>query len=307
MGKNTLNKIDDLLAKNQWADAADLLEDFLDELVDQDADDKDVDVLIPRLVIALNHCQRYRDSFDYAVDDANLFLEDINKAKAWVTAALGAGQFIDARLFISSCEPSWREVLTDMVDKAEEEYRTNSAASLKTQLQAFYHLGDKPVVEQSKLLKESHKLPLKEFLVGIQFLLRDPFTNPLLRSNIIELLQQLQVNEKIKYLWIDKKEHEVIPNQITEITKDKAIVQALKELASRRSHLDPLWYMDRQKQLSMQGMLLYPRIDKVITDPVAWIDALVSDEDTDKKLNPEIIDWQNKLETEINSLASKLF
>lgn len=302
MAKQMLQRADRLLAAHQWSTAVSVLK----KLLDQRQDDRDEAGLVPRMVVALNHCHRFREAFDYASEVPGQFITSISQATVWLQAALGAKQFIDARLFITYCDEAWQESLLELVEQAEEKARQSSAASLKTQLQSFYHLGDQPVVQQSQLLNDGHKLPLAEYLMGAKFLLRDPFTNAFVRSNIIYLLQQLQVKEAVKYLWLDDKEYSVVPADLGSLEHDPSLNSAQQALKKRLADSDPVKYLAMTNQLNLQGMLLYPRIGEVITDPTGWVAILLGDSQADDPAAQAMADWQKKLNKELKLLESKI-
>lgn len=295
-----LTRADQLLEKHQWKSALPILQN----LEENDYGEGN-DILLPRLAQAFNGCKRYQESFDYIADNEEIFLNDMDTAQTWLTAALGAGEFIPARLFVRRCPKEWQNDFFKQVEQAESLAHQTSANSIQNELKTFYHLGDKPVTEQSKYMEDGMKLPLDDFLTGTKFLLRDPFTNAFIRSNLIEYLNQLGIDENIKYLWIDQKEYEVNPAKVPDLGKDPALLQTHRELKQRLSH-DPVRQFHLANQLSMQAMLLYPRVGTAITDPKTWVDGLVSSNEDQDSVPDSIKNWQKKLNKEIDSLEHKI-
>lgn len=300
MNTKDLRRADQLLKKQQWRDALSILQ----RLEDNDYGEGN-DILLPRLAQALNGCKRYQQSFDYIADNADSFLTDKEKASIWLTAALGAGEFIPARLYIQQCQKAWQGDFLQQIENAEDLAHQTSTNSIQSELKTFYHLGDKPVTEQSKYIADGMRLPLSDFVTGSKFLLRDPFTNAFIRSNLIEYLNQLGVNEKIKYLWVDQKEYEVNPAKINDLGKEPILLKTQQELKERLAH-DPVQQVHMAGQLSMQAMLLYPRLNKIIDDPKAWVDGLLASDDQSNPAPTSVRKWQKKLNREIESLEDKI-
>lgn len=298
--ERVLARADRLLAKHQWKTAVPMLKDLEDNSTGEDDD-----ILLPRLAEALNGAGRFVESFDYIADNQGLFSDDLTSATTWLTAALGAGQFIDARVFIHNCPSSWHDSLMELVEEAEKKAHQTSAVSIKNQLKAFYHLGDKPVPDQSKLMAGGWKLPLVDFVTGAKFLLRDPFTNALIRSNLIETLHQLDFDEEVKYLWIDQKEYTVNPARTNDLGDDNALNQAKADLKEQLRD-DPILTVHLGSQLDMEGMLLYPQVGRVISDPHEWASALVASQQGKPIHNEKIKKWQEKLNHEIQSLSEQI-
>ncbi|MBB1062314.1 hypothetical protein [Limosilactobacillus fastidiosus] len=286
-------KAKQLSIENKWRDAAAI---FLD-LRDQVDDEK----IIMGATKALYNSNQFKLAYQVAVQSAQVFANDLDFL---VQVCLKAQHFISTRALILRYPEEVVNKLLPLVQETESKYRQEFKATVQNQLRAFYHLGDYPLVEQQKRLLAADQLPLADFIVGAKFLLRDPFTQQLVKADILNILQQIKCQEKIAMLCIDEKEHQVIPAKLPTAYQNSLIIECQKILKAQLEQTDPQILRALLIQLDLQSILLNPLIDEVITDPSEWVKVMLKRATTGEysSENKHIIHWQKKLNKFIDKL-----
>lgn len=184
-----------LVDEEQWQDASEILEGLVTEV-----DDSEVGRLT---IIALYHTQQFTRACTYLFEYLEVMFDDFTDAQIAISILVQNELFILARQVISSLS-QWQDELLSLVVAGEEKSRQEYQETLQARLRDFYHLGDYSLTEQQSRLQAGFKLPLNEFITGSKFLLRDPYTHPLVKSSLVELLCKLQVNDPVTIYWLDK-------------------------------------------------------------------------------------------------------
>ena len=158
-----------LMTDEKWLEASSLLEDLINE---QPSDD-----VTKALVLALYRAKQYARAFVYFAEQAEVFTGDKGHARLAVHLLLHNQSYIAARLFITDLPLDWQDEFETLIAEAEQTAEEKFQTTIQTALRSFYHLGDCPLNEQQERLGAARQLPLKEYLTGAQFLLRDPYAH----------------------------------------------------------------------------------------------------------------------------------
>lgn len=210
-----------------------------------------------------------------AEDRVDDYLQSREGAYQLILLEIAGQQFITARRQ-AAFVPQWSQDLTAKISQAEKQAEAATATTLKTRLKSFYHLGDGSFREQRQRLIEAEQLPLKMYLTGALFLLRDPFAKPLIKSSILETLQPLKINQEATMLWIDQREYSLNLRELQPLTKVSEVVTMQKMLDEKYGQLDPSTLAAMTDELQLQMIFLYPFISKAVTSPQDWVTALTS-------------------------------
>lgn len=287
----------ELLAKEQWQPASEVLEGLVNDV--------DSPVVGRLTIIALYHAKQYTRACSYLFEYLDLMVEELADAQIAVDIFVQNELFILARQVVNSL-PEWRAQLMPLIEAGEQRTESKYQETMQTQLRDFYHLGDYPLPEQQSRLQAAFKLPLAEFLTGAKFLLRDPFTHPLVKSSLVELLCKLRVNEQVTYYWLDKKEYPVVPTALVPLKDHPLVIAGKREINHQIGDQNPQTAQAAVQEFQLQVMFLYPRLDAVITDIDVWVDLLIARLEGQKISVPtRVSEWQERLATMIDELIEK--
>lgn len=261
-------------------------------------------VIVKKQVLVLVHLHQYVQAQNLVFDQPTLFLGTQVDAKLALQVLLANQHFIKARLFITGAPQTWQTELKQLITDSEQAAELKYQATIKQTLQQFYHLGDGNIRQQRERLDNAYNLPLNDFLLGTRFVLRDPFVQPLIKSDILEKLRAIGVATSVTYLWLDNHEYQVIPAQL-KASDDLPIVHAVRRtLRKRLANQDIMRYQLASQQFNLQIMFLFPRITTVITDPQRWVAVLLATIDGQKiPTTDQAVKWQQLITTRINELA----
>ncbi len=261
-------------------------------------------VIVKKQVLVLVHLHQYVQAQNLVFDQPTLFLGTQVDAKLALQVLLANQHFIKARLFITGAPQTWQTELKQLITDSEQAAELKYQATIKQTLQQFYHLGDGNIRQQRERLDNAYNLPLNDFLLGTRFVLRDPFVQPLIKSDILEKLRAIGVATSVTYLWLDNHEYQVIPAQL-KASDDLPIVHAVRRtLRKRLANQDIMCYQLASQQFNLQIMFLFPRITTVITDPQRWVAVLLATIDGQKiPTTDQAVKWQQLITTRINELA----
>ncbi|MBD5806022.1 hypothetical protein EAI26_05025 [Lactobacillus sp. 0.1XD8-4] len=286
-----------LISDEKWQEASGLLEDLVN-----DVDDSEVGRLT---ILALYHAKQYTRACTYLFEYLEVMFESYADAQIAINILVQNELFILARQVINSLS-QWQDELMPQVIAGEKKSRQEYQETLQARLREFYHLGDYSLPEQQTRLQAAFKLPLNEFVTGTKFLLRDPYTHPLVKSSLIELLCKLHINDPVTIYWLDKKEYTLIPGDLKPLNT-LPIVREGKNLISKKcGNQNPQTEQMATQEFQLQIMFLYPRVNEVINDINQWVDALIARvEGKNIKINPVIKQWQARLGMMIDELIEK--
>lgn len=258
--------------------------------LDDQVDDKQLRYLYARALIA---DQQYTKAWRLVENDQDFYIADKERQSFYLRLILHNQLFITARLFATKVGS---QAMIAMITHAEQEARLTEAATIRAREKNFYHLGDRPLRGQQERFEEAAKLPLANYIKAAQFVIRDPYVHPLLRSSVIQDLANLQVDQEMTFYWIDEQEYRVNPGKLKALDKIPVVVSIIDRIQDKYGQDDPLSYQSFIQQFHLQLILLYPRIEETIVDEDAWFDVLTSYShtgNTDPIKNAYA--WQSKL------------
>ncbi|WP_302117299.1 hypothetical protein [uncultured Limosilactobacillus sp.] len=286
-----------LVDEEQWQDASEILEGLVTEV-----DDSEVGRLT---IIALYHTQQFTRACTYLFEYLEVMFDDFTDAQIAISILVQNELFILARQVISSLS-QWQDELLSLVVAGEEKSRQEYQETLQARLRDFYHLGDYSLTEQQSRLQAAFKLPLNEFITGSKFLLRDPYTHPLVKSSLVELLCKLQVNDPVTIYWLDKTEYTVIPADLLPLNGLPIVAEGKRLISIKCGNQNPQTERLANQEFQLQVMFLYPRVEQTIVDIDEWINILIGRiEGKTIEEKSDAAKWQSRLGEQIDELMEK--
>ena len=286
-----------LVDEEQWQDASEILEGLVTEV-----DDSEVGRLT---IIALYHTQQFTRACTYLFEYLEVMFDDFTDAQIAISILVQNELFILARQVISSLS-QWQDELLSLVVAGEEKSRQEYQETLRARLRDFYHLGDYSLTEQQSRLQAAFKLPLNEFITGSKFLLRDPYTHPLVKSSLVELLCKLQVNDPVTIYWLDKTEYTVIPADLLPLNGLPIVAEGKRLISIKCGNQNPQTERLANQEFQLQVMFLYPRVEQTIVDIDEWINILIGRiEGKTIEEKSDAAKWQSRLGEQIDELMEK--
>ncbi|GGI62773.1 hypothetical protein [Limosilactobacillus caviae] len=286
-----------LVDEEQWQDASEILEGLVTEV-----DDSEVGRLT---IIALYHTQQFTRACTYLFEYLEVMFDDFTDAQIAISILVQNELFILARQVISSLS-QWQDELLSLVVAGEEKSRQEYQETLQARLRDFYHLGDYSLTEQQSRLQAGFKLPLNEFITGSKFLLRDPYTHPLVKSSLVELLCKLQVNDPVTIYWLDKTEYTVIPADLLPLNGLPIVAEGKRLISIKCGNQNPQTERLANQEFQLQAMFLYPRVEQTIVDIDEWINILIGRiEGKTIEEESDAAKWQSRLGEQIDELMEK--
>ncbi|MBB1123471.1 hypothetical protein [Limosilactobacillus albertensis] len=286
-----------LVDEEQWQDASEILEELVTEV-----DDSEVGRLT---IIALYHTQQFTRACTYLFEYLEVMFDDFTDAQIAISILVQNELFVLARQVISNLS-QWQDKLLSLVVAGEEKSRQEYQETLQARLRDFYHLGDYSLTEQQSRLQAAFKLPLNEFITGSKFLLRDPYTHPLVKSSLVELLCKLQVNDPVTIYWLDKTEYTVIPADLLPLNGLPIVAEGKRLISIKCGNQNPQTERLASQEFQLQVMFLYPRVEQTIVDIDEWINILIGRiEGKTIKEKSGAAKWQSRLGEQIDELMEK--
>lgn len=293
-----LKRIKELLLQQMWSQASSQLEQLY-----QESHQSDINHL---LVEALYMDSQYQMAYEYAAEDLDSYLLTADLYKLVVNVHLKSRHLIKARQFaMSTKHAEWRSTAINGIEEFEQATTKTLAKTYRENLRQFYHLGDTSFVEQRRRFDQADQLPLPQYLIGAKFLLRDPFTHPLVRSSILQVIQSLGIEETVKVHWLDEQEYQIKCQSLVSLNQDPTFISGVVEIKKQVGQTDPLAYQMILQEFQLQAMLCYPLINKVVTDPKEWIKLLIDQFHGRQGSSDEISatkQWQIKLSSLLATL-----
>ncbi|WP_143463202.1 hypothetical protein [Levilactobacillus enshiensis] len=259
------------------------------------------------LVASLYHDQQYAAAEQVAAEQDGIYLQSAKTFQLRLDVALQNQQFIFAREF---CElpaaQDWRAGGLAQIEAAEVASQATLGRTQRVIAKQFYHLGDVSFAEQRQRLERARQLPLLQFMQGVQYLLVDPFLHPLMRATLLEELLRLRTTQPVQLHWLDEQVYTIQTKDLRPVNASQAAAEIQHFLQDQLGQSDPVLAANVQQVVTLQLMMLYPFIDRVITKPVLWVRTLAGlplpDEVSADDLN-RISDWQKRL----NHYSAELF
>lgn len=229
-------------------------------------------------VQALMKEQQYREAFEEALHYEKQYRKDDQVFQLWIQILLKNSLFIPARIALTQLQTTAdAKAVEKQIIALEQDAKLNQVATLQKKLSNFYHIGDQSMLQQRTSLSDADELPLDEYLKGAQFVLRDPFVKPLIRTAVLRTLSDLGVQQKVKFIWLDGHEHEISPAAIPSLKNTKAFQEVLHRLNEKLGQDNPTALQQLQNRFDIQAMILFPYINETIQKPAVWTAVLLGD------------------------------
>lgn len=250
------------------------------------------------LVEALYMHEEYARARSFADEFLDSYLTTDTDYRFLLTLLLRVHEFILAHEIVASIDDeSLQEIGTDMISGAEAEASQSMKTTLTTVAKQFYHMTDYQPSEQQRRFQAALKLPLADFEKGAQFLLLDPYLHPLFMVSILEVLQRVGMATPVSFRWLDDATHKVVPKDLVPLTKLPSYQAVQTQLKQQLASEDPVAYTLISQELRLQLTLAYPFLDRVVTDPAAWVTRLIDVyRGTPSEVDRDTREWQKKLE-----------
>ena len=237
----------------------------------------------------------YIAAYETANEYIRQYIIDNEKFKKYQKAAIFAGmnvklQELSNNIFEYTTESEQKEfdknqqtLLTDYLNK-------NSKLELMKQLS---YLGDFPLFQQRKILKDAYGLSVDDFFINTKKILIDSNIHPLLKSNILDDYRKLNLEETVQYTDYKNTVKILDVRKLKEIEEYKIykkIYKEFKQLPMNDFEKNLKW-----KEIVLKLMVLYPfnDIEQDLEQNLIYI-LLCNDEF--KVLNEQELAFSKKLE-----------
>ncbi|GMA69300.1 hypothetical protein GCM10025879_05460 [Leuconostoc litchii] len=230
-----------------------------------------------RLVTALFMDEQYQLASSYADDFLLNYLDDESNFRMVVALAVQNQNFVYAQqLAVLWDDLNVVEDVLQEIRQAEDRAQETMKTTLDTIARQFYHMSDYDLIAQRDRYESARHLPVAQFVIGAKFLLIDPYALPIIRATLLEDIQKLQIDESIKYRWLDDEIYTVRLTEITPLTDSDIFEEAIALLENRLGHDDPIALEMLSHQLRIELTFLYPQVSDVIVDVEKWVDSTVA-------------------------------
>lgn len=152
-------------------------------------------------------------------------------------------------------------------------------------------------VQQLAAVKDCIALNQDDFLEVSKRLLIDPKVHYLVKALLLEEVASLQGAGTVKILYRNQNMRQVSLNKIRSIPESPLFERLQTILEVKLRHKDPILQMNLLEEMRLSYALLYPFNQEYITDPQAWVDALIY------QYNPEYVSCQNNLQNILQLVA----
>ncbi|GAY74129.1 hypothetical protein [Lentilactobacillus kosonis] len=188
-----------------------------------------------------------------------------------VTTYLNDSQFISARKLVSQLRQPHRNEILDQIVMAEHSYRRNHRHDLVKLQRKLFYIGSHSADLQARIVKEALHLPLTEYLEGVTAVLIDKAGWQVIKTQFLFELISLQIDDQVKFLWLDDQIHTMIPAKIDLNQSMKPLTDSENIIMGEYENNDPITAQLLITQIYQLGNYLFPYAFKVINNPKAWV------------------------------------
>ncbi|MTV81347.1 hypothetical protein [Secundilactobacillus folii] len=247
------------------------------------------------LVKSLFEDQQYQSAYVTMMENLNSYLMDEMHLELMVQVLLAVHQIMMAHILMATL-PKKADRLDAMIEKSE--MKARQQPDFKADYQAFYQLSSLTAGQQQRVFERGKQLPFQEWWTATKALLVDPFVKPIIRVSLLEMVQKLKIAGQFDFRWLDDHNYEIDGAQLKSLANFSKVDILEGILQKMVSDHDPVSQQLFRDELGLQVTLLYPFIDKAITDPETWVSRLVQGDLVQSAQLPEpysIEWWQRKL------------
>lgn len=254
-------KVKDLFLTNQW-------EELVDYCESMEIDD-------PEVSFCLSQAYYFLEQYDKAKIEADrFFLTYIEKQSAfsyYIDLLIKQNNWILAYKLAFKYQ-EFKQITK--IKQAEEDYIFNNAEFITKKAQQFSNINAFAYNDAIELYQKAQQLPLTDYLKAAKYILMNPFLNQLIRVDLIADLEALNVNEEIKYIWLDEKIAQINPvvAQSKKLLFQEKLADALKV---KEASLDPVLFEQLKEQVLFHFELIHPQEEK-IKDIYGYLDLIIS-------------------------------
>lgn len=270
-------------------------------------------------VSALYQLGDYKNAKEIADDKKKLYENDESLYSLYTTILIKNHLFVEAERIIqkkmgqqnqaASTEEIWKATKNAL------EYEKNKQKQEKKKynqelLKEVLAMGDKSFEHQASLVKEMNEMDKDWYALGARSILRNPFVNEIVKSTVLEILIDQQVDEEFELYWFSQRRF-VNPAQTTSLEDEKVVKHILERLKEKFEDENPSLYQALLQEMNLYFLFLHPYLEEVITDADKWISVSFRRYDTQFAIDMEndresqkMEVWMNRLNTEIENMMS---
>lgn len=270
-------------------------------------------------VSALYQLEDYETAKEIADDKKELYENEESLYSLYTTLLIKNQLFVEAERIIqkktaqhnlsTSTKEMWKATkiaLEHEKNKQQQEKKKHNQELLKEILA----MGDKSFEHQAALVKDMKEMDKEWYALGARSILRNPFVNEIVKSTVLEILIDHQVDEEFELYWFEQRRL-VTPAKLTSLEDERVVEAVIEGLKEKFEDDNPSLYHALLQEMNLYFLLLHPYIEEVITDADEWIslsfrryDIESKNESEDDKEIQKMADWINRLNLEIEQMLS---
>ncbi|MDO4903789.1 MAG: hypothetical protein Q3959_05980 [Limosilactobacillus sp.] len=250
-----LESIEEDYENENWQKAAEGYEQLLDKWDEHEYLDEDV---VKKLCLCYHNMNQHKKATRTLSMIRPRLIANANKGSFALKILLPAGMFIEAHKIISRYPEKSRAKYLKQIEEAEDIARQQFGESIKTTMRSLSKIDDCKMPEAQKRIAEAEKLPKKEFVSTVKYILMDPFTSIMFKTQLFEILQSIKLDEDVPFIWIDEKEYSANPAKL-DFFEDSNMWEVALEYLRQKLDDDPYTLKTVRGPLFLQLMLLYPK------------------------------------------------
>ena len=234
--------------------------------------------------------------------------------KVYVRLLLGNGEFIQSRKLVALKElaAAERRDLLQEIEQRERIFQLYQMQELQALLQPEQLLEQPNFFQQSELLKNWQRLPLKQYRQVVQQVLEKGQLSLLLSNSLLEDLVILGVTGSVESQTLKGTLQRFELKNLPLITTQKSYATTMAALAQQVSAEQEELKRHLAEELRLQLTLLYPLADEIIDEPDFWVRVFLAGylgeeprltTETAKRLEA-YQDWQGLLRSALSDIIS---
>ncbi|MEJ6400755.1 hypothetical protein [Nicoliella lavandulae] len=262
------------------------------------------------LVKALVADKSYLEAKEYMLEMINDYRDSLEDFELMVKVFILNQNFIQSQIMINTVNDlKIKSILQQRLDKASNQYVEQHGDVVDQLTNALYHIGGSKLSHQSETLVKAMNLPVKAYFNAAKGALTDPYLNPAIRFNLLDVLRELQLSDEIEISWIDGQLHQINLSQLVPLAEMKSSKAIFRQLEIRFGQNSPDLLQNMVKTFNLFLAYLYPFSDQIISDYDRWItvayDMQRGQRPDLKSMDSEtksIYEWQQKLLKLVDSI-----
>lgn len=268
-------------------------------------------------VSALYQLEDYEKAKEIADDKKKLYENDESLYSLYTTILIKNHLFVEAeriiqkKLALQNPAASTKEIWIAAKNALEHEKHKQKQEKRKYNqelLKEILAMGDKSFEHQAALVKDMKDMDKEWFVLGARSILRNLFINEIVKSTVLEILIDHQVDEEVELYWFSQRRF-ITPTQVTSLEEEKIVKYISEELKEKFEDDNPSLYHALLQEMNLYFLLLHPYIEEVITDADKWLslsfkryDTKFENKDEENKESRKMEVWINRLNTEIENM-----